>query len=231
MYVLSSILATLLIYGLSKRLYQVTGTTFLSPLIVCPLLLISALLLFQIPYENYNQGGQWLTLMLQPATIALAVPLYKYKRVVKAYLKELLLGVTGGAVAAIISSILVAGHFGLSSQLLESLAPRSITTPMAINVSEAVGGNPAITAVFVILTGIIGILLAPPLFKLARIENPVTKGMMLGAAAHGTGTSKAHEGGSLQGAMASLTMIFMGLITTLLAPYLVPLCLGSLTLF
>lgn len=208
---------TLALYFLSKRLYQRTKKMIFSPLIICPLLLISFLLLFNEPYENYEKGGQWLTLMLQPATVALAVPVYKYRATVKKYLTEILVSVVGGAVVAIVTSVLIAHLIGVNAELIATLAPRSVTMPIAMSVSALLGGNPSITAVFVICTGITGTILTSILLRYAPIKSPITKGMLYGVSAHGTGTAKAYEFGQVEGVIASLAMIFMGIVTTLIA--------------
>lgn len=209
----------------SKRLYQLSGNLILSPLVVCPLALIAVLRMSSVSFTAYNTGGQFLSLMLEPATVAMAVPMYKYRRILQAYITEILFGVTGASMVAIITSVGTAEQLGINSQIATSLAPRSITTPLAINVSQVLGGNPTITAVFVIITGLTGVLLTSLLLKWIPIKRSITKGMMFGIAAHGTGISKAYEAGSIEGAIASIAMIFMGLITTIIAPLLVPGCL------
>ncbi len=219
-----SLFVTFGIYLLSQRLYRHCGYALLSPLLICPTVLVSLLLVFHISYTTYSEGGQFLSLMLQPATVALAVPIYKYRSLVKTYIWEIMIGITAGAVVAIVTSMGFASFLGLSPQLIHSLAPRSITTPIAMNISQMLGGNPAMTAVFVIITGLVGGIVIPLMFKIPWIENPITKGMMLGAGAHGTGTAKAYELGSIEGAIASLAMTFMAIITTFIAPQLVVLC-------
>lgn len=221
---LISLVLTLSVYLISQRVYRHCGNVFSTPLLICPVVLVSLLLFFHIPYDTYNEGGQFLSLMLQPATVALAVPIYKYRSLVKTYILEIVIGITAGATIAVITSMGLGSLLGLSPQLIDSLAPRSITTPMAMSISQILGGNPAMTAVFVILTGITGVIIIPLLFKIFLIKNPITQGMMLGAGAHGTGTAKAYELGSLEGAIASLAMTFMGIITTVIAPQLVLFC-------
>jgi predicted murein hydrolase (TIGR00659 family) len=219
-----SLFVTFGVYLLSQRLYRHCGHVLLSPLLICPTILVLLLLFFHISYTTYSEGGQFLSLMLQPATVALAVPIYKYRGLVKTYFWEIVIGITSGATVAIITSMGFASLLGLSPQLIHSLAPRSITTPLAMNISQMLGGNPAMTAVFVIITGLVGVIIIPLMFKIPWIENPITKGMMLGAGAHGTGTAKAYELGSVEGAIASLAMTFMGIITTFIAPQLVAFC-------
>ncbi|MDU4961094.1 MAG: LrgB family protein [Sporomusaceae bacterium] len=223
MLVLFGLCLTTLVYIISKQLYRRSASLMLSPLLICPLVVIAILSSFHISYETYNSGGRLLSLMLQPAMVALAVPVYKYRAILRAYIVEILISVSGGAVVAIITSMGLAKLLGMNPQMISSLAPRSITTPMAMNISEILGGDPAITAVLVIATGLTGVLLTSLFLKYAPAGSPVTKGMMFGAAAHGTGTSRAYELGSLEGAIASLAMVFMGIVTTVIAPALVPL--------
>jgi predicted murein hydrolase (TIGR00659 family) len=222
MLIVLGVFLTIAVYYISKQLYQRSANLMFSPLLVCPLIVIAILTVFHISYETYNSGGRLLSLMLQPAMVALAVPVYKYRAILRTYIVEILISVSGGAVVAIITSMGAARLLGMDAQMISSLAPRSITTPMAMNVSQIVGGDPAITAVLVIVTGLTGVLLTSMLLKWAPSGNPVTKGMMFGASAHGTGTSRAYELGSLEGAIASLAMVFMGIITTVIAPALVP---------
>ena len=225
MSILPGLISTLMIYQLAKWLYRQSGCLALSPLMVCPLVIIPALQLLHVSYESYNAGAQLLNYMLQPATVALAVPLYRYRKVIQEHMLEIALYVFCGAVVAIVTSVGAAGLAGLPVQIADSLAPRSVTTPIAMNISQIVGGSPALTAAFVIITGLVGTICASLALKYLQINNPVTRGMMLGISAHGNGMSKAHELGYLEGASASLAMIFMGLITAFIAPGLVPVCL------
>lgn len=224
MLMLFGLVLTIIVYGIAKLIYQRSSILLLSPLIVCPIILITLLTISHISFKAYDQGGHLLSLMLQPATVAFAVPMYRYRAIIRKYLAELIISVTGGAIVAIFTSVSAAELMGLDSQIATSLAPRSITTPMAINVAQVLGGDPSMTAVFVIATGVLGVLLTSSALKWGSIKRPVTRGMMFGISAHGTGTSKAYEMGVLEGAIASLSMIFMGLITTVAAPLLVPVC-------
>ncbi|WP_346355659.1 LrgB family protein [Azotosporobacter soli] len=225
-----SLFLTLLIYAAAKAGYRRWSYAIFSPLVICPLLLISLLLLNHIPYAFYQSGTDSLTQMLQPATVAFAVPLYKYRHLIKEYAGELVAGVLGGSVVAILSSLIYAKWLHIDNlELLGSLAPRSITTPMAMNASQSIGGVPAMTAVFVILTGLTGILVAPLLLRVLPLKNRISQGMLLGMGAHAAGTAKAYELGNQHGAIASLTMIFAGVATLLLAPFVVPAFMQFLT--
>lgn len=225
------LILTLVIYFVAKKVYQRTNHMLFSPLLLCPIVIIAFLLSFHVPYESYDQGGHWLTLMLQPATVALAVPMYKYRKTVKKYLMELTVSVTGGAIVAIVTSMVIASFLGINSELVASLAPRSITTPIAMSVSKILGGNPSITAVFVIFTAIIGTIVTTTMLKYVPIKSPVTKGMLYGISAHGTGTAKAYELGHVEGVIASLAMIFMGIVTTFIAPQIVTLCFNLMNVY
>lgn len=220
---LLSLVFTLVIYYLAKRLYKIRPKVYLSPLLITPLFLIIGLMWAQIPYETYQAGGKWLSTMLQPATVAFAVPLYKYYNVLKKHAVEILISVLTGSVVAMFSSAFLAEWLHLDNDLITSLIPRSITTPIAMNVSQVIGGVPNITAVFVIITGLLGTMLGPLVVKLFRIENEVARGVLFGTSAHGTGTSKAFELSTLTGTISSISMILAALFTLGVAPMLISL--------
>jgi predicted murein hydrolase (TIGR00659 family) len=211
---------TLLVYMLSKRIYAASGKVYASPLIVTPLVMICILLVTGIPYDSYNAGGKWLTDLLQPATVAFAIPLHKNFKVLKKHAAEIAAGVLSGTVIAVLSSMLLAKWMHLSGDLATSLVPRSVTTPIAMSISQSIGGIPSITAVFVILTGIMGTMMGPSVLRLFRIDNEIARGVSLGTAAHGTGTSKAFELSSLTGTISSIAMILTALFSLGLAPAL-----------
>ncbi|MCL6601981.1 MAG: CidB/LrgB family autolysis modulator [Paenibacillus sp.] len=208
------------IYLLSKRVYVLSSKMYVSPLIITPLLIISVLLITGISYDSYNAGGKWLTQLLQPATVAFAIPLHKNFKVLKKHAAEIAAGVLSGSVIAVVSSVFLAKMLHLSSDLTTSLVPRSVTTPIAMSISQSIGGVPNITAVFVILTGILGTLMGPSVLCLFRIDNEIARGVSLGTAAHGTGTSKAFELSSLTGTISSIAMILTALFTLGVTPAL-----------
>ncbi|WP_410770534.1 CidB/LrgB family autolysis modulator [Fontibacillus sp. BL9] len=215
------LIVTLVVYGLSKQLYRVRPRVYLSPLLLTPLVLIVGLIWIEVPYETYHSGGKWLSAMLQPATIAFAVPLYKYYNVLKKHAVEILVSVLTGSVVAMFSSAILAEWMHLDMKLVSSLIPRSVTTPIAMSVSQVIGGVPNITAVFVILTGLLGAMLGPWIMKLFRIEGEVARGVLFGTSAHGTGTSKAFELSSLTGTISSISMILAALFTLGVAPMII----------
>lgn len=216
---------TMTIYIMTKKIYNLKNNILINPLLLTPLLIILLLSFTNTSFARFNSGAHWLTYMLQPSTVAFAIPLYKYFDVLKKYSLEIFTGVFSGVIAAILSSVLFAKWLGLSTSLLESLAPRSITTPFAMIVSKSIGGIPSLTAGFVICTGISGIIIGPLIIRLLSIRHSISKGLLLGMGAHATGTAKAFELGSLEGTAASISMIFAAIITVFIAPYFVPLLL------
>ncbi|KHL93182.1 LrgB [Paenibacillus sp. IHB B 3415] len=211
---------TIAVYLLAKRIYASSGKMYTSPLIITPLLIIAFLLMTGSSYESYNAGGKWLSDLLQPATIAFAIPLHKNFKVLKKHAAEIAAGVLSGTFIAVISSMLLAKWLHLSGDLATSLVPRSVTTPIAMSISQSIGGVPSITAVFVILTGVLGTMMGPSVLRLFRIDNEIARGVSLGTAAHGTGTSKAFELSSLTGTISSIAMILTALFSIGLAPAL-----------
>ncbi|MEC0184406.1 CidB/LrgB family autolysis modulator [Paenibacillus peoriae] len=214
------IVLTLAIYWMAKRMYRTLPKVYMSPLLITPVVIILILTLTGVNYRSYNSGAHLLSTLLQPATIAFAVPLYRNFPVLKKHASQIVFSVLSGSVVAVLSSMALAKWMHLDSSLLSSLIPRSITTPIAMNVSQAIGGNPTVTAVFVILTGLSGLIIGPMIVKLFRIENEVSRGVLLGTGAHGTGTSKAFEFSSLTGTISSISMVLAALFTLAAAPFL-----------
>lgn len=209
---------TLGIYMATKRIYSKFPKVYLSPLLITPFVIIILLLCTKITYESYNSGGKWLSDLLQPATVAFAVPLYKNYQILKKHAVEIIVSVLTGSCIAMISSAALAKGLHLDSSLVTSLVPRSITTPIAMNVSQVIGGVPNMTAVFVIITGLLGSVIGPLVLRLFRIDNDIARGVLLGTSAHGTGTSIAFGMSSMSGAISSVSMILAALFTLGAAP-------------
>ena len=175
----------------------------------------------RIPYESYKLGGDRINFFLSPVTIVLAVPLYKQFDLFKKYLLEILIGISCGVVVSFISIKLI-GHFtNADVDIINSLIPKSITTPMGISLTKTLNGVEAITVVSIILTGILGAIISPIVFKIGKINNPVAKGIALGTSAHALGTTKALEMGEVEGAMSGLSIGISGIITVILIPIII----------
>lgn len=186
-------------------------------------MVIAVLVIFHIDLETYNQGGNLISIFLGPSTVVLAVPLYKQLDLLKKNLLPIIAGILAGSLTAIVSVCLFAKWFGLNKELGLSLVPKSITTPIGIELTKQLGGIPSVTVAAIIITGIIGAMLAPGLLKLLRITDKVAVGLAIGTSAHAVGTSKAIELGETEGAMSALAIGVAGLMTVFLAPVLVKL--------
>ncbi|MFJ7950283.1 LrgB family protein [Lysinibacillus sp. NPDC096418] len=217
-----SLLGTIAIFYGSKIIYVKFGKAWLTPLLLTPIIVILILLITDTSYEKYNAGGTILTHLLGPATVAFAVPIYKNIALLKKHAMVIIVSITVGSTVAITSSFLLALLVGLNDELTHSLVPRSVTTPIAMDISTMIGGSPTLTAVFVMTTGILGSLLAPLLIRTCRLNTPSAKGLMLGMGAHGTGTSKAFEFGELEGTFSSIAMVVAALISIVLSATIFP---------
>lgn len=217
-----SLLGTIAIFYGSKFIYMKYSKVWLTPMILTPIIVIVILLVTGTSYEKYNVGGRILSNLLGPATVAFAVPIYKNIALLKKHAIEIVVSITVGSVVAITSSFLLALLVGLNDELTHSLVPRSVTTPIAMDISTMIGGSPTLTAIFVMTTGILGGLLAPLLIRICHFNTPSAKGLMLGMGAHGTGTSKAFEYGELEGTFSSLAMVVAALISIALSTTFFP---------
>ncbi|MFS1983258.1 LrgB family protein [Vibrio breoganii] len=205
-------------YYFTKSLHGRFNKTWLIPLVSVPVLIVAALLLLGISYDDYIQESHWLVWMLGPATVAFAIPVYENRRLIKNHWLSISLGVVVAVIAALVSTILLSKGMHLSELLQKSLAVRSITTPFAVVASKAIGGQPDLTAIFVLMTGIVGIVVGETMLSLFRIRSRHGKGAGLGACAHGSGTAIAYGIHSKAGTIASLIMLFSGVATVLLSP-------------
>lgn len=219
---LLSLLGTIMIYFVAKRVYRHQRRVLLSPIFVAPLLLSILLGVSGLPYERYMAGGQWLSFLLGPATVALAIPMYKNAHLLRRYAVEIGSSVALGSLVALISSVLPALWLNLGVETASSLAPRSVTSPIAMEIARSLGGVPTLAAVFVIITALVGMAIEPSLTRLFGLRTPLARGAMLGMGAHGAGTARAFELGSLEGTVASISMILAAGATLALTPLVVP---------
>lgn len=207
-------------YWLAKWGYRKTKKIYFSPLLIAPFMIIIVLSIFHIAYTSYNTGAKWLTDLLQPATVALAIPLYRFFPILKKYLSEILISVFLGSLMSILASFSISGLVHLNRTLVTSIIPYSITTPIAMGVSSKIGGVPTITAVFVIMTGIIGMILGPWIIRIFRFKSEIARGVLLGTSSHGAGTSKALELGSAAGAVSSVCMVLAAIMSFFISPWI-----------
>ncbi|MBE6995023.1 MAG: LrgB family protein [Ruminococcaceae bacterium] len=208
---------SLLCYLIGLRLKEKTKWAICNPLLVSILLTMAALLVLRVDYGTYNVSAKYLSYLLTPTTICLAVPLYRKLALLKKNLAAILGGILSGVVTSMGSVWLLCLAFGLDHTLYVTLLPKSITTAIGMGVSEELGGVVTITVAVIILTGVLGSIIAPAVCRLCRIHDPVARGIAIGTSSHAIGTTKALELGETEGAMSSLSICVSGMITVLLA--------------
>lgn len=209
---------TLVGYYFSKRLYLRQQRIWFAPIILAPTIILLTVVIFNIPLVDYFQFTHWLPALLAPATIAFAVPIYRERALIKRYPLTISIGVLVGLCLGVGSSWLILQFTHMPAELSKSLIVRSVSTPFAIEATSAFGGGPELTAMLVLVTGIMGMLICDPLFKAAKIKSSLARGISLGASAHGAGAAKANQIGREEGVVASLTMIFTGIAMVITAP-------------
>ena len=213
-------LATVAIYFLSKRIYRRLGTWWSTPLVLSPLALIFMVVVARIPFPVYFRDTRWLLWLLGPATVAFGVPIYENRGLIRSQALPLISGVVCSVILGLLTSAGLAHLFRLNTVLTQSLMTRSISTPFALAAAPTMGGNPDLAGLFVILTGVAGMVLGDAVLMLPALRSALAKGAMLGGAAHAVGSARALQEGTEEGATASLTMILAGITLVLLAPLL-----------
>ncbi|CAM2856864.1 LrgB family protein [Erysipelothrix tonsillarum] len=206
------------VYLGAQKLQRKFKSPLLNPLLITAITIIGFLTLFKIDYESYNQGGKFLTALIGPATVALAIPLYNNMDLLKKYKKLVVISTLTGVLVHAICILILSLVLHLDTRMIATIIPKSVTTAIAADVSTSLGGMTTLTICIVIVTGILGAALAPILNKIFRIQNPLAQGLALGTSAHAVGTSKAIEMGELQGTMATLALIITGLVTVAISP-------------
>ena len=209
---------TISLYIGVKALYRRWPRWWLAPLAVTPLLLILAAIALHTSYQDYIRGTSWLVALLGPATVGFAVPIYEQRGLIRRHWRVLGAGMLVGSMTSVLSSWALAALLGLNGAMRLSLLPRSISTPFAMTISGEIGGTPDLTAVFVVVTGIVGAIMGEILLTRLPNYSPIARGALLAVGAHGAGTAKAHELGRLEGSVAGLVMVLVGLFNILLAP-------------
>lgn len=215
-----ALLISILAYEIGIYINNKTNIALFNPLMIAMFLVISTLLLLNIPLDDYKKGGDFISLFLTPATVILAVPLYKNINSLKKDYIAIFAGVIMGSIIAVTSVWVLANAFGLPRELLASLMPKSITTPLGIELSNQIGGIPSVTVAAIIITGIVGAVFAQWVLKVCRITDKTAKGIAIGTSAHALGTTKAVEIGETEGAMSGLAIGLTGLVTVIIVTIL-----------
>ena len=208
---------SILAFWAGEKLQKKLKSPFCNPLLIAILIIVIILLVFDIPYDSYNEGGAVINMFLAPATACLAVSIYTKLQLLKENAIPILVGCTAGSLSSMGSVYVLCKLFGLDEAMTASLLPKSITTPIAVEVCQTHGGIVPVTVIAVIFTGILGNLCAPALARLFRVKDPVAAGLAIGACSHAMGTARALELGETEGAMSGLAIGLCGLATTILA--------------
>lgn len=209
---------TLAAYLCGMAVKKKFGWAVLNPLLVGSLLVIGVLLLTGVEYQVYNQSAQYISYLLTPATVCLAIPLYKQLHLLRKHFAAIIAAIAAGVAASAASIFAMCMLFRLDHITYVSILPKSITTAIGMGVSEEAGGMVTITVVGIIITGIFGNIIGETVFRVLKIRHPMSKGLALGTAAHAIGTAKALELGEVEGAMASLSIAVAGLMTVVVVP-------------
>ena len=188
-----------------------------NPILIASILVIGILALFRIPYAVYNSGAKLLSCLLTPATVCLAIPLYEQLELLKKNALAILAGIVSGVLTSVTLVLLFALAFHFSHEEFVTFLPKSVTTAIGMGVSEQLGGNVSITVVVILVTGVLGNLLAEPVCRLLSITNPIARGIGIGSAAHAIGTAKAMELGEVEGVMSGLSIAVSGILTVFAA--------------
>lgn len=213
------IVLTLATFQVGRLVVKKTGIKALNPLVTSILLVIAFLVIFKVDYTDYNIGGQYISFLLGPTTVAMAIPVYRQVEILKKHWLLILISVSCGALAALVSIYLMSRMFALDPILYKSILAKSVTSAIAVGIAEEQGAIPAITLLAVSFTGITGSVFNLIICKAVRLKDRLAIGLGMGTSAHAIGTSVALEVGEVEGAMSSLALVVAGLVTVVLAPF------------
>ena len=217
------LLWTVVCYFVAKRVFVFTQKIYFSPIIVVPSLSIILIFIFQHSFQDYYQYTQYLVAMLGPITVAFAIPVFRYRAIVKQYFFVLIVSSSVSMLVGILSSWLLASMFNFDEILKNSLLARSISIPFALELTEKIGGSISLIPLFTVITGLVGMLFGDFLLLWMRYKNRIAQGAALGNAAHAMGIARARQRHELEGVIASLSMIISGIIMVLFAPFMISL--------
>ena len=214
---------TLIVYFLAQKLQSKLGLILLNPILVSSAIIILFLLVFNIDFQVYHQNVRIIEFLLKPAVVAMGVPLYQQLERIKKQTVIILVCQLAGCISGILSVVIIAKLMGASKEIILSIAPKSVTVPIAMEVSRIAGGTPALTAAVVFIVGIFGAIFGYSILKIARVTNPISQSLAMGTAAHGIGTSRSMTISTNYGVYSSLGLILNGIFTSVLTPYILKL--------
>ena len=217
-----TIILTVVMYFISRKIYLKTKNALLTPLLLSTIAIILILHYCGITFEQYKPGKDIMTFLLGPATVALALPLYLNRHILRKSFFPILVGISCGAVSTLTTAVLLAKLSGLDPLIVASIAPKSITAPIAIEIALTTGGDPAIAVAFVVFTGTLGSMIGAGFLSLCKIDNPIARGLAMGVTSHGQGTATILQEGQTQGAMAGVAMALSAIFIAFIAPFYIP---------
>ncbi|PAE27210.1 hypothetical protein CHI07_20550 [Paenibacillus sp. 7884-2] len=218
---LLAIIGTLIVYLFMWKLHRRILLPVTLPIFLGSIVIVLILLIFHIDYDTYMIGGEWINQLLGPAVVALAYPLYQQRDLLKRLFFPILMGTFVGAVVGIMSGVLLAKWLGVEEFIIYSLVSKSVTTPVSIVIADSLGGAMPLAAVFVMLAGMCGVLIAPFIFKAFKIDHVIGRGVGIGSASHAIGTAREMEDGPLGGSASTVAMVLSAIIVSIIAPILV----------
>ena len=214
---------TILAYIGAKKIYKKYPKIWLTPAITVPTITILLMVIFGISYQTYNQDTHWLTQLIGPATVAFAVPIYRYRNIIKEHITVLMVSIFVGMSVGVLSAYGFAQLFHFDSEVTHSLMARSISTPFAMILAEDLHGSAALVSLFTVITGFIGMIFGDLILAITKIKSNIANGAALGNGAHAFGTARAHQRHSEEGVIASLTMVIAGILMVVVGPFLIQL--------
>lgn len=217
------VLITFASYAIGMYLKRRFKSAVFNPLLVSIVLIIIFLIVSGVGYDKYATGAQYISYLLTPATICLAVPLHQQMELLKRNYKAVVAGIASGVISSMLCVLALSLLFHFGHEDYVTFLPKSITTAIGIGVSEELGGYVSVTVVVIVITGVIGNIFAEQALKLMRIKEPIARGIAIGSASHAVGTAKAMEMGQIEGAMSSLSIVVSGILTVVAAPFFAPL--------
>ncbi|KAB8129377.1 LrgB family protein [Gracilibacillus oryzae] len=219
---LGFLILTIVLYFFSKKIYSIIPSPVTLPIMITSFTLVMFLIWTDIPYSTYMLGGQWIDHLLGPLVVALALPLFRQRHLIKQYATVIFTGILIGSLVGILSGVFLTLLSGFDDSIIAAIASKSVTTPVALSISDTVGASMSLTAVFVMIAGIGGAMFGPVMWKIGGIKHPIARGLGIGTASHAIGTAKALEDSELAGAVSALSMTISSVIVSMIVPGLLP---------
>jgi predicted murein hydrolase (TIGR00659 family) len=226
-FVAFTVVLTVAVYAVSRHAFLRSGWALLSPVFASTVTIVAVLCSAGLSFEQYRPGQRLMTVLLGPAVVALALPLYRQRRILARQWPAVATAIACGSIVSLVSVIALARAAGLGRHVLLSLAPKSVTAPVAVEIARLVGGDPSLTAAFAIATGTLGSVLGPWVLSCFKIDDPVARGLAVGATAHGQGTAAMLQEGETAGALAGVALVLAAVFTSVVAPAVVPWLVGA----